>query len=198
MLSCFPILPCPGHSLCPPPPFGVARLSVCHFLRFHILRPSKTSLVILFLIRSGSGSLSFRLLFSNGDSDLSLAMPTNLGQRSTPSSTTILCWLTIPAPGQQPSLGQPFSALGQQPPLGHPLPRFAALFPIPSNAQNILVHLLSTVAVGSLWLGMLVPYKGAVYDAPITDVSAAFQNAMSKALTNMPRMPTQAPRRMFL
>lgn len=46
-----------------------------------------------------------------------------------------------------------------------------------------------SVAVVSLWLGMLVPYKGAIRDAPISDITHSLNNAISKTLTNSPVYP---------
>jgi hypothetical protein len=56
-------------------------------------------------------------------------------------------------------------------------------------------NLNSAVAVASLWLGMLVPYKGSVSDAPISDITASLNSAIAKTLSNVPHMPPSSPAR---
>ncbi|KAF8062642.1 VHA-F [Scenedesmus sp. PABB004] len=53
--------------------------------------------------------------------------------------------------------------------------------------------LLALLAIGSLWLGMAVPYRGAVGDAPIKAISSSLGSAISKARANMPALPPGAP-----
>jgi hypothetical protein len=66
----------------------------------------------------------------------------------------------------------------------------------PAHVDRRCVALLQTaVAVASLWLGMLVPYKGSVSDAPISDITSSLNNAIAKTLSNVPHMPPSSPAR---